>query len=54
MTYGAYPAVRSVAESIREHFARVNATIRQVEKARLDAEPSHLESLLRFGRRSGR
>src|SRR5437016_3022413 len=22
MTYGAYPAVRSVAESIREHFAR--------------------------------
>ncbi|MEZ5356437.1 MAG: DUF1592 domain-containing protein [Bryobacteraceae bacterium] len=35
-------------EAIREHFARVNAKIREVEKARLDAEPSHLEALLGF------
>jgi hypothetical protein len=33
-------------EAIREHFARVNAMIRAVEKARLDAEPKHLESLM--------
>ncbi|MDX1983801.1 MAG: DUF1592 domain-containing protein [Bryobacteraceae bacterium] len=41
-------------EAIRDHFARVNATIRQVEKARIDAEPSHLDSLLQFAARAYR
>jgi hypothetical protein len=36
------------------HFARVNAMIRKVEKARLDAEPSHLESLMQFASRAYR
>src|SRR5260370_7935962 len=33
------------AEAIREHFARVNATIRAVEKARIDGEPVQLAAL---------
>ncbi len=41
-------------EAIREHFARVNASIRAVEKARLDAEPRHLASLLDFARKAYR
>ena len=41
-------------EAIREHFARVNATIRMAEKARLDAEPTHLEALQRFASRAYR
>jgi hypothetical protein len=41
-------------QAIREHFARVNATIRAVERARLDAEPSHLEGLIRFASRAYR
>lgn len=41
-------------EAIREHFARVNQTIRAVEKARLDAEPIHLASLLEFASRAYR
>lgn len=41
-------------EAIRTHFARVNATIRAVEKARLDAEPIHLASLLDFAARAYR
>jgi mono/diheme cytochrome c family protein len=41
-------------QAIREHFARVNATIRLVEKTRLEAEPSHLEALLRFATRAYR
>ncbi|HWC00417.1 MAG TPA: DUF1587 domain-containing protein, partial [Bryobacteraceae bacterium] len=41
-------------EAIQEHFARVNATIRAVERARLDAEPSHLEALLKFAERAYR
>lgn len=41
-------------EAIREHFERVNATIRKVEKARLDAEPSHLEALYSFASRAYR
>lgn len=42
------------AEAIREHFARVNATIRAVEKARLDGEPVQLEALLSFAARAYR
>lgn len=41
-------------EAIQEHFARVNRTIRQVEKARLDAEPTHLEALLGFASKAYR
>ena len=40
--------------AIREHFARVNASIRAVEKARIDAEPSHIASLLSFAERAYR
>ncbi len=35
-------------KAIKDHFQRVNDGIRWVEKARIDAEPSHLESLLDF------
>jgi mono/diheme cytochrome c family protein len=41
-------------EAIREHFARVNAKIREVEKARLDSQPTHLDALLRFATRAYR
>ncbi len=41
-------------ESIRDHFGRVNARIREVEKARLDAQPIHLEELLKFAARAFR
>jgi hypothetical protein len=41
-------------EAIREHFARVNASIRAIEKARLDAEPSHIAALLSFAERAYR
>jgi hypothetical protein len=41
-------------QAITEHFDRVNATLRGVEKARLDAEPRHLEALLRFAARAYR
>jgi hypothetical protein len=41
-------------EAIREHFARVNASIRAVEKARIDAEPTHLTALLAFAARAYR
>ncbi|MFN7918857.1 MAG: DUF1592 domain-containing protein [Bryobacteraceae bacterium] len=41
-------------EAIREHFQRVNDRLRLVEKTRLDAEPSHLEALLRFASRAYR
>ncbi|MEZ5402363.1 MAG: DUF1592 domain-containing protein [Bryobacteraceae bacterium] len=41
-------------EAITEHFRRVNATIRAVEKARLDAEPVHLDTLADFAARAWR
>jgi hypothetical protein len=41
-------------EAIREHFARVNAAIRAVEKARADSEPTHLDALLDFATRAYR
>jgi hypothetical protein len=36
------------AQAIREHFARVNDTIRHVERLRMQAEPKHLDALLQF------
>ncbi len=41
-------------QAIREHFDGVNSTIRTVEKMRQDAEPLHLEALLKFASRAYR
>ena len=41
-------------EAIRDHFRRVNETIRSVERMRVDAEPHHLEALLKFAARAYR
>ncbi len=41
-------------EAIETYFANMNADFRWIEKARLDAEPSHLESLVRFAERAYR
>jgi len=41
-------------EAIREHFARVNTMIRGVERARLESQPKHLESLLQLAARAYR
>ncbi len=41
-------------EAIRDHFDRVNTTLRTLEKEHADAEPRHLEALLRFAARAYR
>ena len=41
-------------EAIRDHFNRVNATLRALEKAHADAEPKHLAALLEFAARAYR
>jgi len=41
-------------QAIPEHFQRVNDTIRWVEKMRADAEPHHLNALLKFAARAYR
>ena len=42
-------------EAIRDHFSRVNTTLRNLEKERkLTPEPKHLEALLRFAARAYR
>jgi hypothetical protein len=41
-------------EAIRYHFQWVNDTLRSVEKMRVDAEPHHLEALLKFAARAYR
>jgi hypothetical protein len=41
-------------KAIEDHFRSVNAGIRWVEKARVDAEPSHLEALQAFAERAYR
>lgn len=40
--------------TIEKYFSDMNAEVRKVEKSRLDAEPSHLESLLKFTERAYR
>jgi hypothetical protein len=51
----AEPSNNPVATAaIREHFARVNETLRAVERMRAEAEPKHLEALLRFAKRAYR
>ncbi len=42
------------ADAIRDHFDRVNNTLRSLEKERTDAEPKHLEALLKFAARAYR
>ena len=41
-------------QAIRDHFDRMNTTLRNLEKERADAEPKHLEALLRFAERAYR
>ncbi|MDX2181533.1 MAG: DUF1592 domain-containing protein [Bryobacteraceae bacterium] len=41
-------------QAIRDHFARVNATIRNVERVRIESEPKHVESLLELAARAYR
>jgi hypothetical protein len=41
-------------EAIRYHFDRMNTTLRKLEKEHADAEPKHLEALLRFAERGYR
>ncbi len=42
------------AKAVQEHFAEVNAAMRWVEKARLEAEPIHLGELRKFAARAWR
>jgi hypothetical protein len=41
-------------QAIRAHFDRMNATLRSLEKERADAEPKHMDALLRFAERAYR
>jgi hypothetical protein len=41
-------------QAINEHFGKVNATIRDVQKMRKEAEPKHVEALLKFAARAFR
>ncbi len=41
-------------QAIKDHFDRVNATIRGIQRERVEAEPRHLEALLRFAARAYR
>jgi hypothetical protein len=41
-------------QAIRDHFERVNSTIRAVERMRVEAEPRHLDALLKFAARAYR
>jgi hypothetical protein len=40
--------------AIKDHFQRVNSTIRAVEKMRTNAEPQHLDALVKFAARAYR
>jgi hypothetical protein len=41
-------------QAIVEHFDRVNATLRSIEKNRIDAQPRHLDALMAFAARAYR
>ena len=41
-------------KAIRDHFERVNATLRGLEKEHAEAEPKHLDALVRFAARAYR
>lgn len=52
---GAVPADQpAVAQALRIYFESLNSEIRWVEQARLDAEPRHLDALLKFAARAYR
>ncbi len=42
------------AEAIRDHFDKMNATLRSLEKERADAQPRQLQELLQFAQRAYR
>ncbi|MES1256345.1 MAG: DUF1592 domain-containing protein, partial [Acidobacteriota bacterium] len=42
------------AEAVRQHFEGINTTLRTFEKMHAEAEPKHLEALLRFAARAYR
>jgi hypothetical protein len=44
----------AVIKAVEDHFDAVNSTIRWVERARVEAEPSHLDALLQFAARAYR
>lgn len=51
----AEPSQNPVAmAAIREHFRRVDETLRSIERMRSEAEPRHIEALLRFAQRAYR
>ena len=41
-------------QAIKDHFTRVNATLRTIERERLEAEPRHLDALMAFAARAYR
>jgi hypothetical protein len=41
-------------QAVEHHFASINDTLRRVQKMRLDAEPSHLQEVIRFAARAYR
>src|SRR5262245_40225276 len=41
-------------QAIADHFDRVNATLRSIEKQRIDVEPRHLDALTKFASRAYR
>jgi hypothetical protein len=43
-----------ITQAIKDHFDGINATIRWVERARIEAEPRHLDALLNFAARAYR
>ncbi|MDR3700311.1 MAG: DUF1592 domain-containing protein [Candidatus Sulfopaludibacter sp.] len=45
---------RIAPEAIRNHFQRIDDTLRRMEKMHADAEPLHLEALLKFAARAYR
>ena len=44
----------AAVEAVQVHFQWINDTLRRIQRMRLDAEPSHVESLLRFAARAYR
>jgi hypothetical protein len=44
----------AAVQAVEYHFARINDTLRRIQKLRLDAEPSHLQAVLRFAARAYR
>ncbi len=43
-----------ITQAIQEHFDGINATVRWAERARIEAQPHHLDALVRFAARAYR